>query len=55
MLAARLAPHVAPRWLIIGGGVFVLAAMLYGSTLDRSIPYFPDLFMPSWWAVSGSG
>ena len=35
-----------PRWLIIGGGVFVLAAMLYGSTLDRSIPYFPDLFMP---------
>jgi EmrB/QacA subfamily drug resistance transporter len=45
-LAARLAPHVAPRWLMIGGGVFVLAAMLYGSTLTRHIPYFPDLFMP---------
>jgi EmrB/QacA subfamily drug resistance transporter len=44
--AARLAPRVAPRWLIIGGGVFVLGAMLYGSTLDRSIPYFPDLFAP---------
>jgi EmrB/QacA subfamily drug resistance transporter len=43
-LAARLAPHVKPRWLIIGGGVFVLAAMLYGSTLTRYIPYFPDLF-----------
>ncbi len=46
VLAARLAPKVAPRWLIIGGGLFVLAAMLYGSTLDRSIPYFPDLLVP---------
>jgi EmrB/QacA subfamily drug resistance transporter len=46
VLAARLAPHIAPRWLIIGCGALVLAAMLYGSTLDRSIPYFPDLFMP---------
>ena len=31
---------------MIGAGVLVLAAMLYGSTLDRNIPYFPDLFMP---------
>lgn len=46
VLATRLAPRIAPRWLIIGGGVLVLAAMLYGSTLDRSIPYFPDLFTP---------
>jgi len=44
----RLAPRVAPRWLIdrAAGCVFVLAAMLYGSTLTRHIPYFPDLFMP---------
>ena len=46
VLAARAAPYVAPRWLIIGGGVFVLGAMLYGSTLNRNIPYFPDLFVP---------
>ncbi|CAN5158759.1 MFS transporter [soil metagenome] len=46
VMAAKLAPKVAPRWLIIGGGLFVLAAMLYGSTLDRSIPYFPDLLVP---------
>ena len=46
VLAARLAPHVAPRWLIIGGGMLVLAAMLYGSTLQRNIPYFPNLFLP---------
>jgi len=46
VLAARAAPYVAPRWLIIGGGVFVLGAMLYGSTLNRNIPYFPDLVVP---------
>lgn len=45
-VAAKLAPRIAPRWLIIGGGLFVLGAMLYGSLLDRSIPYFPDLFAP---------
>jgi len=44
--AARVAPLIAPRWLIIGGGSFVLGAMLYGSTLNRAIPYFPDLFVP---------
>jgi EmrB/QacA subfamily drug resistance transporter len=46
LVAAQLAPRIAPRWLIIGGGIFVLAAMLYGSTLTRGIPYFPDLFLP---------
>lgn len=46
LLTARLAPHVAPRWLIVGGGVFVLGAMLFGSTLTRTIPYFPDLLVP---------
>jgi EmrB/QacA subfamily drug resistance transporter len=46
VVAAQLAPRIAPRWLIIGGGIFVLAAMLYGSTLTRGIPYFPDLFGP---------
>lgn len=46
VLATKLAPMYAPRWLIIGGGLFVLAAMLYGSTLDRTIPYFPNLFLP---------
>ena len=46
LLTARLAPHIAPRWLIIGGGVFVLGAMLFGSTLTRTIPYFPDLLLP---------
>jgi EmrB/QacA subfamily drug resistance transporter len=46
LLTARLAPYIAPRWLIIGGGIFVLGAMLFGSTLTRTIPYFPDLLLP---------
>lgn len=46
LLAARAASHVAPRWLIIGGGIFVVGAMLFGSTLTRTIPYFPDLLVP---------
>lgn len=46
VLAARGAPHVAPRWMIIGAGALVLAAMVYGSTLNRGIPYFPDLVVP---------
>ena len=46
LVTARVAPYVAPRWLIIGGGVFVLGAMLYGFTLTRTIPYFPNLVLP---------
>ena len=46
VLATRMAPVIAPRWLILGGGVLVLAAMLFGSTLSRGIPYFPDLVTP---------
>ncbi len=46
LVTARLAPHIAPRWLIIGGGLFVLGAMIFGSTLTRTIPYFPDLVLP---------
>lgn len=46
VLAARLAALIAPRWLVLGGGALVLGAMLYGSTLTRSIPYYPNLFAP---------
>ncbi|MBX7430882.1 MFS transporter [Mycobacterium sp. Y57] len=46
IMAARIAPHVAPRWLVIAAGMLVVGAMLYGSTLNRGVPYFPDLAMP---------
>lgn len=46
IVAARVAPHVAPRWVILGAGLLVPIAMVYGSTLNRGVPYFPDLIAP---------
>jgi hypothetical protein len=46
IFAARIAPYVAPRWVILGAGLLVPVAMLYGSTLNRGVPYFPDLIAP---------
>src|SRR6478672_7507292 len=45
-LSTALVPKFPPRLLVIAGGVLVLAAMIYGSTLDAGIPYFPDLVLP---------
>ena len=44
--SSQLVSHFAPRVLVLAGGVLVLAAMLYGSTLDAGIPYFPNLVVP---------
>ncbi|HVQ51508.1 MAG TPA: MFS transporter [Mycobacterium sp.] len=45
-LSSHLVSLFPPRVLVIAGGVLVLAAMLYGSTLNGSIPYFPNLVIP---------
>ena len=45
-LSSALVSRFPPRVLVIAGGVLVLAAMIYGSTLDANIPYFPNLVMP---------
>ena len=45
-LSSALVSKYPPRLLVIAGGVLVLAAMLYGSTLDAGIPYFPNLVLP---------
>ncbi len=45
-LSSALVSKFPPRILVIGGGVLVLAAMIYGSTLDADIPYFPNLVLP---------
>jgi hypothetical protein len=44
--SSQLVSRFPPRVLVIGGGVLVLAAMVYGSTLNRGIPYFPSLVLP---------
>ncbi len=45
-VSSQLVSKFAPRSLVIAGGVLVLAAMLYGSTLYGGIPYFPNLVIP---------
>jgi EmrB/QacA subfamily drug resistance transporter len=45
-LSSQLVSHFPPRLLVIAGGVLVLAAMIYGSTLNGGIPYFPNLVIP---------
>ena len=45
-LSSALVSHFAPRVLVIAGGILVLGAMIYGSTLNAGIPYFPNLVLP---------
>ncbi|HEU4361181.1 MAG TPA: MFS transporter [Mycobacterium sp.] len=45
-VSSQLVRLFPPRVLVIAGGILVLAAMLYGSTLNRGIPYFPNLVIP---------
>ncbi|MCV7209190.1 MFS transporter [Mycolicibacterium canariasense] len=41
-----LVSRFSPRVLVIAGGILVLGAMIYGSTLNAGIPYFPNLVLP---------
>jgi EmrB/QacA subfamily drug resistance transporter len=45
-LSSHLVSMFSPRVLTIAGGILVLGAMLYGSTLHKGIDYFPDLVLP---------
>ena len=45
-LSSQLVSRFPPRVLVIAGGVLVLGAMIYGSTLNGGIPYFPNLVIP---------
>ena len=52
-LSSQLVSRFPPRLLVIAGGVLVLGAMIYGSTLNGGIPYFPNLVIPI--TVGGMG
>jgi EmrB/QacA subfamily drug resistance transporter len=53
--SSRLVTWFPPRVVVIAGGIPVLGAVLYGSTLNRSIPYFPNLVLPLVVAAIGIG
>jgi MFS family permease len=44
--SSQLVPRFPPRVLVIAGGILLVGAMLYSSTLHRGIPYFPNLVVP---------
>ncbi len=44
--SSQLVSWFPPRVVVIGGGILVLGAMVYGSTSNAGMPYFPNLVMP---------
>jgi EmrB/QacA subfamily drug resistance transporter len=44
--SSRLVTWFPPRVVVAAGAILMLGAMLYGSTLHRGIPYFPNLVLP---------
>jgi hypothetical protein len=44
--SSRLVTWFSPRAIVIAGGIVVLSATLYCSTLNAGIPYFPNLVLP---------
>jgi EmrB/QacA subfamily drug resistance transporter len=44
--SSQLVSWFPPRVVVIAGGILVLGAMLYGSTFNGSMPYFPNLIVP---------
>jgi EmrB/QacA subfamily drug resistance transporter len=51
--SSQLVSWFPPRVVVIAGGILVLGAMLYGSTFNGSMPYFPNLIVPV--VVAGIG
>jgi hypothetical protein len=46
-ISSQLVSRFSPRVLAIGGGILLVAAMLYGSAfMHRGAPYFPNLVVP---------
>lgn len=41
-LSSQLVRRFPPRVLVIAGGVVLLGAMVYGSTINRNLAYFPN-------------
>ena len=54
-VAPKLVMWFPPRVVVIAGGILIVGAMLYGSTLNRGMPYFPNLVVPLFIGAIGLG
>ncbi|MGZ8807161.1 MAG: MFS transporter, partial [Mycobacterium sp.] len=53
--SSRMVMRFSPRVVVFAGCILVLGGVLYGSTLDRSMPYFPNLLLPLFVGAIGLG
>jgi EmrB/QacA subfamily drug resistance transporter len=53
--ASRLVIWFSPRVMVIAGAILVLGSLLYISTLNGGVPYFPNLVLPIVVAAIGLG
>ncbi|MFJ4650214.1 MFS transporter [Nocardia sp. NPDC088792] len=44
-IASKAVQFVQPRWLLFGAALVLAAGLAFGSTLDRSVHYFPTLLI----------
>ena len=44
--SSQLVSRFQPRVVVIAGGALVVGAMVYGSTFNGGMPYFPNLIVP---------
>src|ERR1700733_7571533 len=44
--SSQLVSRFQPRVVVIAGGALVVGAMIYGSTFNGRMPYFPNLIVP---------
>jgi EmrB/QacA subfamily drug resistance transporter len=55
-VSSRMVMRFSPRVVVFAGCILVLGGVLYGSiTLDRSMPYFPNLLLPLFVGAMGLG
>jgi EmrB/QacA subfamily drug resistance transporter len=53
--SSRLVTWFSPRTVVIAGGIVVLGATLYASTLNGGVPYVPNLLLPTVFGAIGLG
>lgn len=44
-VSSKLVARIQPRWLVVTGSTIMTASLLYGSTMDETVQYFPTLFV----------
>lgn len=44
-VSSKLVARIQPRWLVVTGSAIMTVSLLYGSTMDETVQYFPTLFV----------